>query len=300
MDRLRKAVQGVFWLGGQYLADGFRRSVDTVCNVLHQVLEITGVKRPRVGVGDDEQERKKIKLDAEIRNESISVDNTEEPFKILRYVGRKSNIAKRLRLEKVRKRMRQRLYRNHSNNVKNIHDRINAFLQSKYKVDLVLSSNNCDDHLKEEPPSHGSRYVDSRHQNKCKVKPSVEVSYSNEDFQSNTKAMNEGSTVADQSKVFFATTELSNVREESTSSFQRSIESRDSGQCKFHDERPIEVYTTIYEGVLSNTQVMDEGSIEPDQSNALLTINDAELASVKIETPLSLHLEQSPQPKCSR
>ena len=151
MDRLRKAVQGVFWLGGQYLADGFRRSVDTVCNVLHQVLEITGVKRPRVGVGDDEQERKKIKLDAEIRNESISVDNTEEPFKILRYVGRKSNIAKRLRLEKVRKRMRQRLYRNHSNNVKNIHDRINAFLQSKYKVDLVLSSNNCDDHLKEEP-----------------------------------------------------------------------------------------------------------------------------------------------------
>ena len=297
MDILRNAVQGVFWLGGQYLADGFRRSVDTVCNVLHQVLEITGVKRPRVGVGDNEEkERKKIKLGTEAPKECISIDNNEEPFKILHYVGHKSNAAKRLRLEKVRKRMRQRLYRNHSNNVKNIHDRINAFLQSKYKADLVLSSNNCDAHVKEEPCLHGGSFVESHNseQNECEVEPSVEVSYSNEDFQSNSQAINEGSIEAGQSKALTLSdnnAELSNVKEEPSSSFQRIIESRDSEQYKFHDERPIEVYITVSEGVQSNTQVIDERSIEPDQSNTL-TINHANLSSVKKESSLSSHLEQ--------
>ena len=120
------------------------------------------------------------------------------------------------------------------------------------------------------------------------------VYYSNEDFQSNTQAINEGSIEAGQSKALTLSdnnAELSNVKEEPSSSFQRIIESRDSEQYKFHDERPIEVYITVSEGVQSNTQVIDERSIEPDQSNTL-TINDANLSSVKKESSLSSHLEQ--------
>ena len=120
------------------------------------------------------------------------------------------------------------------------------------------------------------------------------VYYSNEDFQSNTQAINEGSIEAGQSKALTLSdnnAELSNVKEEPSSSFQRIIESRDSEQYKFHNERPIEVYITVSEGVQSNTQVIDERSIEPDQSNTL-TINDANLSSVKKESSLSSHLEQ--------
>ena len=50
-------VQGLFGLGGQYFANGFRNTVNAACDVLQNILEEKGVKRRRVGVGDDEEEQ---------------------------------------------------------------------------------------------------------------------------------------------------------------------------------------------------------------------------------------------------
>ena len=50
-------VQGLFGLGGQYFANGFRNTVNAACDVLQNILEERGVKRRRVGVGDDEEEQ---------------------------------------------------------------------------------------------------------------------------------------------------------------------------------------------------------------------------------------------------
>ena len=50
-------VQGLLGLGGQYFANGFKNTVNAACDVLQNILEERGVKRCRVGVGDDEEEQ---------------------------------------------------------------------------------------------------------------------------------------------------------------------------------------------------------------------------------------------------
>jgi len=114
-----------------------------------KVLEKTGVKRPRINVGneDEEQKRKKIKLDTEASKENINLNNNkgEEDLKILHYVGYKSLRAKRLRKEKTRSRFHRSVdERPRLQNVNDIHESIDNFLQSKYKLDLVIGSNLCD------------------------------------------------------------------------------------------------------------------------------------------------------------
>ena len=61
-------VQGLFGLGGQYFVNGFRNTVNAACDVLQNILEERGVKRCRVGVGDDEEEQasQKVKVDTEL------------------------------------------------------------------------------------------------------------------------------------------------------------------------------------------------------------------------------------------
>merc|ERR1712126_714571 len=105
-----------------------------------KVLEKTGVKRPRINVGnEDEEQRKKIKLDTEASKENINLNNNkgEEDLKILHYVGYKSLRAKRLRKEKTRSQFHRSVdERPRLQNVNDIHESIDNFLQSKYKLDL--------------------------------------------------------------------------------------------------------------------------------------------------------------------